>query len=394
MIPHYRPVIAEINLDAIRANIRKIREMVGPARKIMPLVKSNAYGHGAVPVARAIEQEIDALGVAFVYEGIELRKAGIRCPILVLGGSREDCLKLAIENNLTLAVRDLASASIISQSASSEGLAAKIHVEIDTGMLRLGVPWRDAVGEIFRMEELPNIEVEGIFSHLATSDAKQDAYTFLQLSRFQEILAELDRRNIHIPIRHMANSAAILQYPQSWFDMVRPGLMVYGLYPARHLEHVIPLQFPLTIKTHIMQIHQTMEGDSISYGRTYICQEQKVIASIPLGYADGFSRVLSNRAEVLVKGQGARVVGTICMDMCMIDITHIPGVQVGDEVTLLGGEKGRFMLEKLADLSGTISYEVLCSLGRRAERIYLDTVQQSTQQSKEDQQLGAIASKL
>jgi len=389
MIPHFRPVIAEINLDAIRFNIRKIRELVGPERKIMPLVKSNAYGHGAVPVARAIEQEIDALGVAFVYEGIELRRAGIRCPILVLGGSREDCLNLAIENNLTLAVRDLPCASIISQFARRDGLTARVHVEIDTGMGRLGIPWRDAAGEIFRIKELPNMEVEGIFSHLATSDVKDDTFTPLQLSRFQEILAELDRRNIHIPVRHMANSAAILQYPQTWFDMVRPGLMVYGLYPAAHLEQVIPLQFPLTIKTQIMQIHQTMKGDSISYGRTFVCQEPRRIASIPLGYADGFSRVLSNRADVLVSGQSARVVGTICMDMCMIDITHIPGVEVADEVILLGGEKGRFMLEKLAELSGTISYEVLCSFGRRAERVY---VEKGSQESS-DRENKAVAVK-
>jgi len=373
MIPHYRPVVAEINLQAIRTNIRKIRGMVGPARKIMPLVKSNAYGHGAVPVARAIEQEVDALGVAFVYEGIELREAGIRCPILVLGGSREDCLELAIENDLTLAVRDSACASIISRSAGRQCLTAKVHVEIDTGMGRLGVPWQEAVSEISLIGELPNIELEGIFSHFATSDVNQDAYTFLQLSRFEAVLAELDRRNIHIPIRHMANSAAILQYPQSWFDLVRPGLIVYGLYPAKHLEHVIPLQFPLTIKTQVMQIHQRMEGESVSYGRTFICQEQKRIASIPVGYADGFSRVLSNRADVLVKGQSARVVGTICMDMCLIDVTHIPGVEAADEVILLGGEeRGRLMLEKLADLSGTISYEILCSFGRRAERVYLD----------------------
>ncbi|MEW5802419.1 MAG: alanine racemase [bacterium] len=368
----HRPVVAEINLAAIRANIRSIRKMVGPSRKIMPVVKSDAYGLGAVPVARAIEPEVDALGVAFIYEGVVLRKAGIRCPILVMGGGSEICLEPAMENDLTLAVGGLHEAAAISRSAQEEGVMAKIHVEIDTGMGRLGLPWQDAVGEILLMKELPNMEVEGVFTHLATADIKQDAYTLLQMERFQQFLAELDGEGVHILIKHMANSAALLQYPQTWYDLVRPGLMIYGIYPASHLKDHIRLQFPLTLKTRIMQIRHMMEGDSISYGRTYTCQEQKRIAAVAVGYADGFGRVLSNRAGVLVKGCEARVVGTICMDISMIDITHIAGVEVQDEVILLGGEEGGLMVEKLAEQLGTISYEVLCSFGRRAERVYFD----------------------
>jgi len=377
MTSFYRPTIAEIHLDAIRANISQIRKMVGPTRKIMPIVKSNAYGHGAIPVARAIESQVEALGVAFIYEGVELRRGGIRCPILVMGGSLGDDLPLALEHELTLAVRDWQQAALISQAARQqagrEDRMVKVHIEVDTGMGRLGIPFRQAADEIARIRELANIEVEGVFSHLATSERRQDNFTLLQLERFRTILAELERRNIHIPIKHMANSGAILQYPESWFDMVRPGLLIYGLYPAPHLAGVIPLRFPLTVKTRIMQIHQFEAGDSISYGRTFICQEPRRIAAIPVGYADGFSRVCSNRAEVKVRGRKAQVVGTICMDMCMIDVTDIPQVQVGDEVILLGGqEEGGASVERLAELMGTISYEVLCSFGRRARRVYLD----------------------
>lgn len=372
---NYRPIIAEVYLDAIRANIRQVRKMVGLTRKIMPIVKSNAYGHGALAVARALEPEIDAFGVAFVYEGIELRRGGIRCPILVMGGAMDDCLQPALENDLTLAVGNVDMALILSQAARQEGRenrAARVHIEVDTGMGRLGISWRDAAGEIARIKELPNVEVEGIFSHLATSDLRGDAFTFVQLERFHNVLMELGRQNIHIPIKHLANSGAIMQYPQTWFDMVRPGLMTYGLYPAKHLTRVVPLQFPLAVKTRILQVHYLMEGDSISYGRSFICRECKRIAAIPVGYADGLGRVCSNKADFVVRGHKVRVVGTICMDMCMIDITQVPGAEVGDEVILLGGDEGQASVEQLAELMGTISYEVLCSFGRRARRTYID----------------------
>ena len=370
MTSFLRPTVAEINLDAVRANVSQIRGLVGPKIKIMPIVKSNAYGHGAIPVARAIEQQIDALGVAFMYEGIELRRGGVQCPILVMGGILGAFLKPAFENDLTLTVTEFTMASRISQAARQEGVTAKVHIEVDTGMGRLGISWKDAFREVLRICELPNIEVEGIFSHLATSEVKQDAYTFLQLERFQSILEALEQTNISIPIKHLANSAAILQYPEAWFDLVRPGLMVYGIYPAGHLQHILPLQFPLTVKTRVIQIRSFEKGESISYGRTFICRDHRRIAIIPVGYADGFSRVLSNRVEVLVRNKLAPVVGAICMDMCMIDVTHIPEVKVEDEVILIGEVNGSYMVEKLAALMGTISYEVLSCLGRRVKRIY------------------------
>lgn len=372
MTSFLKPTVAEINLDALRTNISQVRGLVGPKIKIMPIVKSNAYGHGAIPVARAIEPQIDALGVAFIHEGIELRLGGVQCPILVMSGILDDCLKPAFENDLTLTISEFATASLVSRKARQEGVTAKVHIEVDTGMGRLGVPWEEATQEIFRIYDLPNIEIEGVFSHLATSDdVKQKAYTCLQLERFQSILEALEQRNITIPIKHLANSAAILQYPDTWFDLVRPGLMVYGMYPAKHLQHIISLQFPLTVKTRILQIRTFNKGETISYGRTFTCSGHRRVAVIPVGYADGFSRVLSNRAEVLVRNKSAPIVGTICMDMCMIDVTHIPEVKLEDEVILVGGENGRYMVEKLAALMGTISYEVLSCFGRRARRIYL-----------------------
>ena len=372
MTSFLRPTVAEINLDALRTNISQVRGLVGPKIKIMPIVKSNAYGHGAIPVARAIEPQIDALGVAFIHEGIELRLGGVQCPILVMSGILDDCLKPAFENDLTLAITEFATASRVSRKARQEGVTAKVHIEVDTGMGRLGVPWKEATHEILRIYDLPNIEVEGVFSHLATSDdVKQDIYTCLQLERFQSILEALEQRNITIPIKHLANSAAVLQYPDTWFDLVRPGLMVYGMYPAKHLQHIISLQFPLTIKTRILQIRTFKKGETISYGRTFTCSGHRRIAVIPVGYADGFSRVLSNRAEVLVRNKPAPIVGAIGMDMCMIDVTHIPEVKLEDEVILVGGENGRYMVEKLASLMSTISYEVLSCFGCRVRRIYL-----------------------
>ncbi|MGA1875095.1 MAG: alanine racemase [bacterium] len=365
-----RPTIAEISLEAIKDNIRQVKGLVGPKVKVMPIIKSNAYGHGAIPVARAVEPEIDFFGVAFVYEGIELRRAGIRCPIVIMGGVLDGCLEPALEHNLVLAVGDFTMASSVSRSAQKKGIRAKIHVEVDTGMGRLGIPCDGAVQEIRRMCELTNIEVEGVFSHLATSEVKQDDYTLMQLKRFRRLLGELEERGIHIPIKHLANSAAILQYPETWFDMVRPGLMIYGIYPSEHLQGTISLQFPLTVKTRIIQIRSFCRGESISYGRTFICPGHRRIAVIPVGYADGFSRILSNRVEVLVRDKMAPVVGTICMDMCMIDITHIPEAGAGDEVILVGGETGRQMVERMASLMGTIPYEILSSFGRRVRRIY------------------------
>jgi len=364
------PTVAEIDLNAIKANLLQIRRLVGSNVMIMQAVKANAYGYGAVPVAQAIEPLVDAMAVAFVHEGIELRVGGIRCPILVLGGIPPAHILPALIYDLTLAVGDRHIASSISEIAVKHDLDATVHVEVDTGMGRLGLPWKTAARDIHDINNLPNVHVEGVYSHLATSDIEDDEYTLFQLSRYKGVLAELKRAGIHVPVRHLANSAAILQYPETWFDMVRPGLMTYGIYPAEHLRQVVSLQFPLSIRTRIIQIRLFDQGESISYGRSFICPECKWIAVMQVGYADGLSRVLSNRAKVMVRGKSAPVVGNICMDTCMIDVTHIPEAEVGDEVVLVGGKEGASMLEELARLMGTISYEVLSTLGHRVKRVY------------------------
>ena len=366
----FSPTVAEIDLDAVRANIFQIQKLIGPRRKIMPIIKSNAYGYGALPVAKALESKADVMGVAFLNEGIELRQGGIRCPILVMDGILDDHMKTALQYGLTITVFNFLMASALSRTACLENTVAKIHIEIDTGMGRLGLAWKEALPEIIRICELPNIEVEGVYSHLATAEIKDDAFTFLQIERFRKILDALDRCNIHIPVKHMANSAAILQYPEAWFGLVRPGLMIYGIYPARHLKSILPLRFPLTVKTKIIQIRFFEKGSSISYGRTFICPDRRQIAVMQVGYTDGFSRLLSNRTKVLVKGKPAPLIGAVCMDLCMIDITDIPDVKVGDEVILLGGENGDIMVEKLASLQGTIPYEIISTLGRRVKRVY------------------------
>jgi len=364
------PTIAEINLNAVKANVLEIRKLVGLKKKIMPIIKSNAYGYGAIPIARTLEPEVDAFGVAFAHEGIELREGGVQCPILVMGGIPNRYIKPALEYGLTLAVCDTHMACSISQIARLENIIAQIHIEVDTGMGRLGVPWQNAVQQVMRIYNLPNIKVEGIYTHFATSEIKDRSYTLLQLERFRNILKALDQKKITIPIKHLANSAAILQYPQTWFDMVRPGLIIYGIYPAKHLKGVIPLQFPLTIKSKIIQIRSFEKGESISYGRTFICPNRRRIGILQVGYTDGFSRVLSNRVKVLVKDKLAPVLGNICMDLCMIDITDIPEAEIDGDVILVGGENGASMVEELAALKGTIPYEILSSLGQRVKRVY------------------------
>ncbi|MDY6834871.1 MAG: alanine racemase [Chloroflexota bacterium] len=364
------PTVAEINLDAIKSNLLQIRGLVGSNVMIMQAVKANAYGYGAVPVAQAIEPLVDAMAVAFVHEGIELRASGIQCPILVLGGILPTHILPALTYDLTLAIGERHIASTISEIACKHGLEATVHIEVDTGMGRLGLPWKTAAKDIYEISNLPNVRIEGVYSHLATSDVKDDQYTLFQLSRYLSVLEELEELGIHVPVRHLANSAAILQYPETWFDMVRPGLMTYGIYPAEHLNQVVSLQFPLSIRTRITQIRLFDQGESISYGRSFICPECRRIAVIQVGYADGLSRVLSNRAKVMVRDKFAPVVGNICMDTCMIDVTHIPEAEVGDEVVLVGGKEGSSMVEELARLMGTISYEVLSTLGHRVKRVY------------------------
>lgn len=368
------PIWAEINLQAIGHNIREVRKLVGPHREIMAVVKANAYGHGAVPVARAaLAAGATRLAVARFSEALELRRAGLDVPILIFGYVCPERLAEALTNNLTLTLYRLELAEQAARAAAAAGCSAVVHLKVDTGMGRLGFP-ADAEGAaaIEKVCRLPGLKVEGIYTHFAAADETDKSYTGWQLERFLTLLKDLASRGISFSLRHCANSAAIIDYPAAYFDMVRPGIMMYGLYPSEQVnKSAVNLQPAMTLKARVAHVKRVAPGTKISYGCTYTVKAPTVIASLPLGYADGYPRLLSSRGQVLVRGRRAPVVGRVCMDQCMVDVGHIPGVQVNDPVIIFGQDgENQLPVEEVAAWLGTINYEVVCLVGGRVPRVY------------------------
>jgi alanine racemase len=365
-----RPTWVEVRLDNLLHNINVVRGYVG-AVKLLFVVKANAYGHGAVQIAKkATDAGIDWLGVASLDEAEEIRKSKISVPILVLGATPCEYAGEIIELGVTPTVFEEELATALSEEAKKRGKVCKVHIKIDTGMGRLGVVWSDAMGLVKRVCELPAIEVEGIFSHLSTA-GEDDQYLKMQLARFKEILGLLEKDRIRIPMRHIANSAAMMGYPETWFDMVRVGIAIYGLYPVKGFRERIRLFPVMSLKSKIVQIKEWPKGARISYGATYQTERFTRIATIPVGYADGYSRVLGNRAYVLIREKRAPVVGRVCMDFIMADVTGISGVDIGDEVVLFGVQgREEITAEEIAELSGTINYEVVSKISSRIPRRY------------------------
>ena len=368
--PRYRSTWAEIDLRAIEHNYAQVRKAVGRDTNIMVVVKANAYGHGTVEVATVLEKlGADYLGVATMDEAVRLRDHGVKTPILVLGSILPDEIKPAIERDITLTICSLDLIEAISRRAGESG-KVKVHIKIDTGMGRIGVWHEEAVDFIKRLSKEKNIIMEGIYTHFSSA-GRDDFFTGYQIEAFEKLLSDLEKNWINIPLRHAANSIATVDFKRSHQNLVRPGLIIYGMYPKHTFPKLIKLKPALSLKTRIVFIKETPPGRSISYGRTYITQHQTRIATLPIGYADGYSRNLSNRAEVLVRGQRASVVGKVTMDQTMIDIGHIKGARVGDEVVLIG-KQGReeIRAEKLARLAGTIAYETVCGISNRVPRVY------------------------
>jgi len=367
-----RPTWAEVDLSAIRENIRSIRARVGRHVRIMPAVKADAYGHGAVPVSRAcLEAGADALGVACVEEGIELREAGIRAPILILGCSEPDTAEEIIRYEIVSTCCDERFAKALSEAAVRQGKAATVHVKIDTGMGRIGIPPEDAVSFFQTLAALPGIAVEGIFTHFACSDEADRSFTLSQISTFAKVVTALKRSGFAKLIAHASNSGGILGYPEADFDAVRPGIMIYGHYPSADVPASVPVREVLTLKSRIVFLKQVKAGTCVSYGRTCKLKRDSVVATLPIGYADGYSRSLSNVGEAVVRGFRVPVIGRVCMDQILIDVTDVPVVQLGDEVILYGGGYDFLSATKIAEKIGTISYEVLCNIGKRVPRVYL-----------------------
>lgn len=364
---------AEIDLGRLRHNYTALRDTLPPGCKFVGVVKANAYGHGALPVARALESAgSDYLAVACLDEGRELRAGGITAPILIFGRTPPELADILLAQDLTQTVGDLETGRALSAAAQAAGRPLKIHVKADTGMSRLGVlgdedHLDEAAEEIAALCALPGLEAEGIFTHFSDADGSE-AFTMVQFTRLLDLLDRLEARGRTFQIRHCAASAAVLNYPCTHLDMVRPGIALYGHFPAPDMEHLCPLLPVMTLKTRVMAVRQLPKGSAVSYGRTHTLERDSRLAVLPVGYADGFPRLLSNQGAVLIGGRRAPIVGRICMDLCMADVTELPHVSPGDEVILYGDD---LPVEASAMLVGTIQYELLCAVSRRVPRVYL-----------------------
>jgi len=363
----------EVDLSAMRRNYRLASALIPPGTPIITVVKANAYGHGMIPVAKALlEEGASTLGVATVAEGRELREAGIGGRVLVMGRTVEYELSTALRWHLEITIPYTELASRLSALASRHGRTVKVHLKVDTGMTRLGVPWPEAHEAAAQIRSLPGLELAGIYTHFANADLADPELTEVQIERFDQVQRKLKEAGIEEGTFHLANSAAILVSKLSDGSGVRPGLMLYGSSPSEHTAHE-GLEFILTWKCRVIQIRDVPEGTGISYGHDFVTDRPSRIATISTGYADGYMRSLTNRSDVLIGGQRSPVVGRVTMDMIMVDITGKEDVSVGDEVVLIGRQGEECVTaEELAQLAGTINYEIYCGISARVPRFYRD----------------------
>lgn len=370
----YHRLLAEINLDAIGNNIREIRKLIKPETQLLSVIKADAYGHGAEEVAKVcLYNGSDQLAVATCDEGVQVRQWSIQVPVLILGNTVEGQLETVINNNLTQAVFRYETAKLMSDLAVKLNKTALIHIKIDTGMSRIGfLPTDDSIEEIEKIFALPNLKVTGVFTHFATADEKDKTFTKVQYKRFRFVTDALNQRGHTDFIRHCANSGAILDMPELQLDMVRAGIIIYGMYPSTEVTHPINLIPAMSLKSQISYVKYLEENVSIGYGRTFFTTCKTKVATIPIGYADGYSRAFSNKARVIINGQYAPVIGNVCMDQMMVDVTNIADAQDGDSVIIMGSDgKNTVSAEELASIAGTINYEIVCDVGKRVPRVYV-----------------------
>jgi alanine racemase len=367
---------AEVNLDNIAHNVREIRRITDKKAEIMGVVKADAYGHGVMETAKTlIDNGVTRLAVSMLDEAIQLRQNGISVPILLLSYTDPRRAEEIIQNDVTQTVFSHDLAQALSEAAVKLDKNVKIHIKIDTGMTRVGfMPGYSAVKDVVRISKLPKIIIEGLFTHFASADETDGSYTYMQFERFMSIVSELNRIGVYIPVKHVCNSAGIIQFPEMHLNMVRPGIIIYGMYPSDEVDKSrIDLRPAMTLKANIILVKDVEKDSCISYGRIFKTERESRIATLPIGYADGYTRILTGKGKVLVNGQPVPIVGKICMDQCMIDITDITGdVKVGDEVVLFGRQNGsEIKIEDVAKDIGTINYEVVCIIGKRIPRVYL-----------------------
>lgn len=362
---------AEIHLDRLEYNYHALRRLA-PESRFTGLVKANAYGHGAVPVAKKLEElGADYLAVACLDEAVELRDGGIKTPIIILGNTDPVFTRELIERRLTQTVYDMALAEAFSARAQEMGKQLRCHLKVDTGMSRLGILWDGTACSIDTLEgmcRLPGLEWEGIFTHFADADSSPE-YSRMQVDGFYAVIGRLAQRGITFSIRHCCNGAATILRPQDHLDMVRPGIPLYGLHPDDATVGRIELRPVMELKTHIASVKKLPKGTCVSYGRTHTLERDSVVAVVPVGYADGLPRSMSGRIEMLVHGIRVPQIGRICMDMCMLDVTDVPDAVIGGTVTIFGDG---VPLQAMAEAAGTIPYELMCAVAPRVPRIYLN----------------------
>lgn len=370
----YSRVYAEINLDAVEENMKAMRANVAECSRFIGVVKADGYGHGAVPVAKTIDSYVWGFATATVEEAVILRKHGIEKPILILGSVHPSQYDLVVDYELRTAIFQLAKVKMLSDMAVKKQKAAYIHLALDTGMNRIGMkPKGEAAKEAAKISCLPGIVLEGMFTHFARADEKNKESAGEQLARYLEFAAMIKEEGIIIPFNHCSNSAAIIDLENAHMDLVRAGISIYGLYPSDEVEKDRVRLLPaLSLKSMVSYVKELEPGDEVSYGGTFTARTRMTIATVPVGYGDGYPRALSGKGCVLIHGRRAPVLGRICMDQMMVDVTDIPNVKEDDEVVLIGRNRDEVItVEQLADISGGFHYEMICDLGKRIPRVYV-----------------------
>lgn len=372
---HYQRVVAEISLEALHHNFTEIKNYIPEGTRLCSVIKADGYGHGAIPVARELsEAGVDAFAVAASQEAVALRKNGINCDILVLGYTGVDDYFDMVKHDVIQTVFRMDMAKALSEVALQMNKKARIHIKIDTGMGRIGyMPTEESVDIIEAISKLPMIEIDGFFTHFARADEMDKGPSDLQRERFNDFIQMLDERGVRYNSLHMSNSAGLIDIHEAYFNMVRAGIALYGLYPSVDVnKSAVDLHPVLSLKSNVILVKDVPEGYPISYGARYVTDKVTRIATIPVGYGDGYPRSLTNKGRVLIRGQEAPILGSVCMDQFMVDVTEIDGVSEGDEVVLIGSSGDmNISVEEIAEHMGTINYEVVCQLGKRIPRVYM-----------------------
>jgi len=365
---------AEINLDAIAANTHGLKQHIGEQTELMAVVKANAYGHGMLPVARvALKSGATWLGVGRVEEGEELRVGGITAPILLMCYATAGQAVDIVRHRLTPTVNTLELARALSAAVAKQGVPAlPVHLKVDTGMGRFGLMPQEVLDFARVLLGLPGLFLEGFYTHFCTADERDTSHTYRQFEMYRQLVRQLEEAGIAIPVKHVANSAATLRFPEMHMDVVRCGIAIYGLRPSPDVEMVIPLRPAMTLKSRVGRVRTLPAGWGISYGRTYVTSRPTPVALVPVGYGDGYHRILSNKGAVLIRGKRAPIVGRVCMDQFVVDVSAIPDVQLNDVVVLFGRQgDAEIHIDEVAAWAGTINYEVVTSILPRVPRVYL-----------------------